>query len=968
MQFEMEPSSELARRHIGPSAEEVRSMLEQIGVASIDELIDQTVPDAIHFRESLKLPESISERRMIDRARELASQNQIFRSYIGLGYHGTVTPTVILRNIMENPGWYTQYTPYQAEISQGRLEALLNFQTVVIDLTGFPIANSSLLDEGTAAAEAMTLLFNDRGSDEKNVFMVAEDCHPQTIEVVRGRARHLGIEVKVSPHDNFDLETFGTRLFGGLVQYPATDGAVRDYGDFCERFHEWGAGVVVAADLMALALLTPPSEFGADVAVGSVQRFGVPMGYGGPHAAFLATTEAFKRKIPGRIIGVSVDADGNPALRMALQTREQHIRRDRATSNICTAQVLLAIMAGMYATYHGPDGLREIAQRIRNFTWVLSEGLKKLGHTVVHEQFFDTLQVVPSGASAEDIMRRAHSLGINLRDHEDGTVGIALDETVLPEDVNDLFSVFSDGGPIGGGVKLTVQKVAEEAEDPAYPPKLARKSAYLEHPVFNSHQSETEMLRYIHRLESKDLSLTTSMIPLGSCTMKLNATTEMIPVTWPEFGALHPFAPAEQAQGYAQVFEELSAALMEITGFQSCSLQPNSGAQGEYAGLMVISAYHEDRGDLDRNVCLVPQSAHGTNPASAVMAGMKVVVIRSDENGNIDVEDLRAKASEHAERLAAIMVTYPSTHGVFESSITDICDIVHDHGGLVYLDGANLNAQVGLSRPGDFGADVCHINLHKTFAIPHGGGGPGMGPICATAALGPYMPGHPMVDVGGEKGILPISAAPWGSASILLVSWAYIRMLGRDGVRSATEHAILNANYMASRLSGLFDILYTGENGRVAHEFIADLRPIKRATGISDEDFSKRLMDYGFHAPTMSFPVAGTIMVEPTESESKAELDRLCDALISILDEIKDIGDGVADAEDNVLKNAPHTAQSIISDDWDHAYSRELAAYPAPWTRSHKFWPTVRRVNNAHGDRHLICACPPIEAYEEQDD
>jgi glycine cleavage system P protein (glycine dehydrogenase) len=968
MRFEMEPSGELARRHIGPSPDDVRSMLERIGVSSIAELIDQTVPDAIHFREPLNIPEAISERRLLDRARELASQNDVFRSYIGLGYYGTVTPTVILRNIMENPGWYTQYTPYQAEISQGRLEALLNFQTAVIDLTGFPIANSSLLDEGTAAAEAMTLLFNDRGSDKKNIFMVAEDCHPQTIDVVRGRARHLGIDVKVCPYDNFDLETFGTRLFGGLVQYPATDGVAHSYADFCERFHEWGAGVVVAADLMALALLKPPAEFGADVAVGCVQRFGVPMGYGGPHAAFLATTEAFKRKIPGRIIGVSVDADGNPALRMALQTREQHIRRDKATSNICTAQVLLAIMAGMYAIYHGAEGLREIAQRIRNFTWILSEGLKKLGHTVVHEQFFDTIQVVPAGVSAEDVLSRAHALGINLRDFQDGTVGISLDETVLPEDVNDLFSIFSEGGPKGGGAKLNVQKLAEELDDPVYPPELQRRSSYLEHPVFNSYQSETEMLRYIHRLESKDLSLTTSMIPLGSCTMKLNATTEMIPVTWPEFGGLHPFAPTDQAQGYAQVFAELSSALMEITGFASCSLQPNSGAQGEYAGLMVISAYHEDRDGSDRDVCLVPQSAHGTNPASAVMAGMRVVVIRSDESGNIDVEDLRAKAAEHAERLAAIMVTYPSTHGVFESSIREICDIVHEHGGLVYMDGANLNAQVGLSRPGDFGADVCHINLHKTFAIPHGGGGPGMGPICATEMLGPYMPGHPLADVGGEKGILPISAAPWGSASILLVSWAYIRMLGRDGVRSATEHAILNANYMASRLSQWFDILYTGENGRVAHEFIADLRPIKRATGISEEDFSKRLMDYGFHAPTMSFPVAGTIMVEPTESESKAELDRLCEALISILAEIKEVETGVADAEDNLLKNAPHTAQSIISDGWDHPYSREQAAYPAPWTRAHKFWPTVRRVNNAYGDRHLICACPPIEAYEDHGD
>ncbi|MCG8466732.1 MAG: aminomethyl-transferring glycine dehydrogenase [Gemmatimonadetes bacterium] len=967
MQFEMEPSAEFAARHIGPSPGDIQEMLRVAGADSMEALVAETVPETIRLERELELPDAVSERRFLERAAELAGRNEPFRSYIGLGYHGTITPGVILRNIFENPGWYTQYTPYQAEISQGRLEALLNFQTTVIDLTGLPIANASLLDEATAAAEAMLMLWNDRGAAERNVFLVSEACHPQTIEVIEGRAAPLGIEVHRIAHDNFDWETTGPSVFGGLVQYPTTDGAVLDYRAFCDRIHAQGGGAVIAADLLALALLVSPGELGADIAIGNTQRFGVPMGYGGPHAAYLATTEAFKRKIPGRIIGVSVDADGDPALRMALQTREQHIRREKATSNICTAQVLLAIMAGMYAVYHGPDGLRRIAERVRRLTWVLASGLRQLGHTIVHDEFFDTLSIVPSGVSSDDIIRRAASLGINLRNDGDGTIGIALDETVRGEDLDDLFQIFSEGGPMGGGAKLTAAGVAADLEEPVYPPGLARTSDYLTHPVFHRYHSETEMLRYIHRLEVRDLSLNTSMIPLGSCTMKLNATSEMIPVTWPAFGSLHPFAPAEQAVGYREIFDELERWLCEISGFAACSLQPNSGAQGEYTGLLVIAARHRDRGEEHRDVCLIPSSAHGTNPASAVMAGMRVVVVGTDDDGSIDVEDLRAKAEEYADRLAAIMVTYPSTHGVFESAIREVTDIVHAKGGLVYLDGANLNAQVGLTRPGDYGADVIHINLHKTFAIPHGGGGPGMGPICVTDELAPFLPGHPLVDVGGPKAIDAVSAAPWGSASILLISWAYISMLGRTGVRAATEAAVLNANYMAARLGEHFEVLYRGEQGRVAHEFILDLRPLKRDTGVTDEDVAKRLMDYGFHAPTMSFPVAGTIMIEPTESESKYELDRLCDALISIRAEIRQIETGLSDRSDNVLKNAPHTATMVTSDDWEHAYTRSQAAYPAPWTRESKFWPPVRRVNNAHGDRNLVCACPPIESYEPAD-
>ena len=964
-EMEMESEGRFASRHIGPRPRDVEEMLRSMGLGSLAELIDQTVPESIRLKTDLDLPEASSEHALLGRFHEIGALNRVFRSYIGLGYHDTIVPGVIQRNILENPGWYTQYTPYQAEISQGRLEALLNFQTMVIDLTGMEIANASLLDEGTAAAEAMTMLFGAVSDEARTIFFVSEDCHPQTIEVVRGRAEPLDIEVMVGVHDNVDLKTHGDQIFGGLVQYPASDGALHDYGSFCATFHDWGAGVVVAADLMALTLLTPPGEFGADVAVGNTQRFGVPMGYGGPHAAYLAAKERFKRKLPGRIIGVSVDADGNPALRMALQTREQHIRREKATSNICTAQVLLAIMAGMYAVYHGPDGLRSIAQRIHRLTATLAHGLRELGHTLVHDRFFDTIQVVPSETSGEEVLGRALDLEINLRDYEDGTVGIVLDETTRPEDIDDLFAVFSHGGPRGGGVKLSADKVSEEAPS-AIPDNLTRKSPMLEHPVFHRYRSETEMLRYLHRLEGRDLSLNTSMIPLGSCTMKLNATTEMVPVAWRVFGGLHPFAPPEQTEGYRRIFSDLESWLAEISGFAATSLQPNSGAQGEYAGLLVIRAFHESRGESQRSVCLIPSSAHGTNPASAVMAGMRVVVVQCDEAGNIDVEDLAAKAEAHASELAAFMVTYPSTHGVFESRIREICDIVHGHGGRVYLDGANLNAQVGLCRPGDYGADVCHINLHKTFAIPHGGGGPGMGPICVTSELAPFLPGHPAVDTAAEQAIRAVSAAPWGSSSILLVSWAYIALLGRDGVRRAAETAILNANYMANRLGERFDVLYRGEHGRVAHEFILDLRPLRKASGITDEDVAKRLMDYGFHAPTMSFPVAGTVMVEPTESESKYELDRFCDALFAIRDEIEAVVSGEADPEDNALKNAPHTAAMLMAEGWEHGYSREQAAYPAPWTREHKYWPPVRRVDNAHGDRNLVCACPPIEAYADK--
>ncbi|GMV06206.1 MAG: glycine dehydrogenase (decarboxylating) [Gemmatimonadota bacterium] len=942
-------------RHMGPDNADVKAMLEAVGYASLDALIDAVVPEAIRFRGDLDLPTALPESELLEWLRERAGHNASFRSYVGMGYHGTLTPGVILRNVMENPGWYTQYTPYQAEIAQGRLEALLNYQTMVMDLTGLEIANASLLDEGTAAAEAMHLAHQE-AKDGANRFFVSELCHPQTVDVVKTRAWPLGIEVVVGDHRTADL----TGVFGVLLQYPATDGSVLDYRSFAAKAHEGGAVVVAATDLLALALLVPPGEWGADIAVGNSQRFGVPMGFGGPHAAFMACKDAFKRKIPGRIIGVSVDADGRPALRMALQTREQHIRREKATSNICTAQVLLAIMAGAYAVYHGPRGVRAIARRVHDLTATLKAGVEKLGHTVLNEAFFDTLRVRPGGGSA-GVLKEAKKLGINLRDFGDGTVGVALDETVIPEDLDDLFEAFNGGKP----APFEARDLADHLDASAIPVAFRRTSAYLTHPVFNRYHSETEMLRYLHRLESKDLSLNTSMIPLGSCTMKLNATSEMEGVTWPEFGGMHPFAPMDQAEGYREIFRDLETWLTEITGFTACSLQPNSGAQGEYTGLLVIKAYHEDRGDHHRDVCLIPASAHGTNPASAVMAGMKVVVVKSDAEGKVDLADLEAKAVQHRDSLAALMVTYPSTHGVFEKGIRRVCEIVHENGGLVYLDGANLNAQVGLARPGDYGADVCHINLHKTFAIPHGGGGPGMGPICVNEKLAPFLPGHVVHSTGGEKAIGAVSSAPWGSASILIISWAYIAMLGPKGVRRASELAILNANYMAKRLEPHYDVLFRGDHGLVAHEFIVDLRPLKKATGITEEDVAKRLIDYGFHAPTVSFPVAGTLMIEPTESEPREELDRLCDALISIRAEIQQVELGIGDAEDNALKNAPHTAAMVTADAWDHKYTRAQAAWPAPWTREHKFWPSVRRVDNAHGDRNLICACPPIEEYAE---
>jgi len=932
-------------RHIGPDTRDVVEMLQALGKGSLDALIDATVPAGIRLKRPLDLPTGLSEYGLLQDLQQIAAKNQVFRTYLGMGYSDTVTPAVIQRNILENPGWYTQYTPYQPEISQGRLEALLNYQTMVIDLTGLPVANASLLDEGTAAAEAMSLVHAVKGGDAK-AFFVASDCHPQTIEVVRTRAEPLGWRVVVGDPDSFD---FKTSVFGALVQYPSTDGRVRDLRAFIERVHRQGALAVVAADLLSLCLLTPPGELGADVAVGSSQRFGVPLGYGGPHAAYFACREEHVRHMPGRIIGVSQDAQGRPALRMALQTREQHIRREKATSNICTAQALLAIIAGMYAVYHGPRGLKAIAQHVHGLTSLLAAGLRKLGFKLRHQHFFDTLAVE---AKADEIVAAAAARRINLRRIDARTVSISLDETCSREDVENVLAVFGTGAALD-----------QLEPESALPQKLVRTSAYLTHPVFNTHHSETEMLRYMRLLESRDLSLTHSMIPLGSCTMKLNATAEMLPVTWPQFGRLHPFAPRSQAQGYTQIFDELSAMLREITGFEAVSLQPNAGAQGEYAGLLVIRRYHEARGQGHRNVCLIPQSAHGTNPASAAMAGFRIVVVKTDESGNIDLSDLEAKARANAKDLAALMVTYPSTHGVFEEGIQQVCGIVHQHGGQVYMDGANMNAQVGLCRPGDFGADVCHLNLHKTFCIPHGGGGPGMGPICVAKHLAPYLPGHPVVRVGGEEAIGPIAAAPWGSASILLISWAYIRLMGGDGLTQATKIAILNANYMAKRLGAHFPVLYVGKNGTVAHECILDLRKVKRDASVEVEDVAKRLMDYGFHAPTTSFPVIGTLMVEPTESEAKAELDRFCDSMIAIREEIREVEKGKQPRDRNVLKGAPHTAEVLTADSWDRPYSREHAAFPLPWVRTKKFWPAVGRLNAVLGDRQLICSCPPIEDY-----
>jgi glycine dehydrogenase len=940
------------RRHIGPDEGEIWKMLETLGYPSLDALIDDTVPASIRLDRPLKLGPERSEYELLSELREMMSGNKVFRSFLGMGYHDCIVPPVIQRNILENPGWYTQYTPYQAEIAQGRLEALLNFQTMVVDLTGLPVANASLLDEGTAAAEAMAMAYGMGGSAERNTFFVSEHCHPQTVDVVRTRAAARDIDVVVGDPENFD---FKTPVFGFLLQYPATDGAVIDYGAFVQRARGEGAAVIVSADLLSLALLTPPGEWGADMVVGTTQRFGVPLGFGGPHAGYFACRDELKRQIPGRIIGVSTDAEGKPALRMALQTREQHIRREKATSNICTAQVLLAVMAGMYAVYHGPDGIRAIAARVHSLARVVAEGARRLGYKVVHENFFDTVRI-EVGSRQSTILAAATDRSINLRPFGETSICIALDETTGEEELETILISLNRGSP----VSFTAREIADGLEEETMP--LARTSPYLEHPVFNRYRSETEMLRYIRRLESRDLSLTHSMIPLGSCTMKLNSTSEMFPVSWPEVNRIHPFAPAEQTQGYRELFRQLEDELAEITGFAAVSLQPNAGSQGEYAGLLCIRAYHEARGEAHRNVCLIPGSAHGTNPASAVMAGMKVVVTGTDARGNVDVDDLRAKAEQYADNLAALMVTYPSTHGVFEVEIREICDIVHRHGGQVYMDGANMNAQVGLCRPGDFGADVCHLNLHKTFCIPHGGGGPGMGPICVAEHLAPFLPGHPVIPVDGrEHGA--VSAGPWGSPSILPISWMYINLMGAEGLTQATRVAILNANYIARRLEEHYPVLYRGANGTVAHECIVDLRQLKQSAGIEVEDVAKRLMDYGFHAPTVSFPVAGTMMIEPTESEALSELDRFCEAMISIREEIRAVELGIADRRDNPLKNAPHTMGAVMADEWSHPYSREQAGFPAPWSRERKFWPHVARVNNAAGDRNLVCSCPPIEMY-----
>jgi glycine dehydrogenase len=947
------------RRHIGPGEEEIAEMVDALGYDSLDELIDTAIPQTIRLRGELSLPDACTEHEALAELRAFASRNSIFRSYIGLGYHDTLTPAVIQRKILENPGWYTAYTPYQAEIAQGRLEALLNFQTVVIDLTGLPIANASLLDEATAAAEAMHFCDGIRGSADRATFFVSELCHPQTIEVVRTRARARGHTVVVGDHRTYD---FGDDVFGALVQYPATEGAVHDYADFVRRVHDAGGLACVAADLLALTLLTPPGEWGADVVIGNTQRFGVPLGFGGPHAAYFSTRDEFKRQIPGRIIGLSRDARGKPALRMALQTREQHIRREKATSNICTAQVLLAVIAAMYAVYHGPDGLTRIARRIHRLARALAAGLDRLGWAVSDDAFFDTVRADARDAATRDaVIRSARDRQINLRAYGERSIVVALDETVSAHDVADILTAFAEPA---GATPPDVAPLIDAADDDVEA-GFRRTSRFMTHPVFQRYRSEHEMLRYIQRLESRDLSLTTSMIPLGSCTMKLNAAAEMLPITWAEFARLHPFAPSDQTQGYRQLFEQLESWLAAITGFEAVSLQPNAGSQGEFTGLLVIRAYHEHRGEAHRDVCLIPQSAHGTNPASAAMAGMRVVVVKSDRNGSIDIEDLRRKAEENADTLAALMVTYPSTHGIFEEGIRAICEIVHEHGGQVYMDGANMNAMVGLCRPGDIGADVCHLNLHKTFCIPHGGGGPGMGPIAVTRNLAPFLPGHPVVPTGGDSGIGAVSAAPWGSPLILPISWAYIRMMGGSGLTRATKVAILAANYMAHRLHEHYPVLYTGRDGTVAHECIIDPRPLRASAGVEATDIAKRLMDYGFHAPTVSFPVAGTLMIEPTESESKEELDRFCDALIGIREEIQEIEAGVLDRRDNPVKNAPHTAEMVISDGWEHPYSRERAAFPAPWTLDHKFWPAVGLVESAAGDRNLVCACPPIEQYAE---
>ena len=966
-----------ARRHIGPSEDEVRDMLREVGFENLDALIDAAVPKNIRLDRQLNLPDAKSEIEALAELRAIAKKNKIARSFIGAGYSDCITPPVIQRNILENPGWYTAYTPYQAEIAQGRLEALLNFQQMIMDLTALDIANASLLDEATAAAEAMSLCH--AVAPNRKTFFVADNCHPQTIGVIQTRAKPLGIEIRI---DNYLRFKFDDTVFGALVQYPTTDGAIYDYADFVRHAHEAGALIVVAADILALTLLKPPGEFGADVAIGNTQRFGVPLGFGGPHAAFFATRDQLKRHMPGRLVGVSYDAEGRRAYRLALQTREQHIRRDKATSNICTAQVLLAVIASMYAVYHGPKGLRAIAERVHKLTSQFANGLRALGLQISYADFFDTVCVEVESSAA--ILEHAEKAGCNLRALGPGAVGISFDETTTPRDIELLMSIFR-------GTHVRDVADADLGEQPNRIPQSAiRASQFLTHPIFNTHDTETEMLRYLKKLESRDLSLTTSMIPLGSCTMKLNATAEMFPISWPEISKLHPFAPPAQTAGYMEMGEQLEIWLAEITGFDAISLQPNAGSQGEFAGLLAIREYHASRGETHRNVCLIPTSAHGTNPASAVMAGFKVVPVACLKDGDIDLADLRAKADAHARDLAALMVTYPSTHGVFEPTIREICDIVHAHGGQVYMDGANMNAQVGLCRPGDYGADVCHLNLHKTFCIPHGGGGPGVGPIGVAKHLAPYLPRESILDPEtgkvifgeGERGMRPpsgnesnyrygggkvgnVAASPFGSASILTITWMYIRMMGADGLKRASEVAILNANYIAKRLDPYFPVLFKGKHGLVAHECIVDLRQWKSA-GIEVEDVAKRLMDYGFHAPTVSFPVAGTMMIEPTESEPKHELDRFCEAMISIHAEMKAIASGRQDRQNNLLKNAPHTALQIASEKWDRPYTRDQAAFPAPWTREHKFWPTVARIDNVYGDRNLFCSCPPVEEFEKE--
>ncbi|WP_413664539.1 aminomethyl-transferring glycine dehydrogenase [Microbulbifer sp. CNSA002] len=956
---QLEQHDAFIHRHIGPDAKQVEAMLETLGVASLEELIEKTVPEAIRKTDELDLADAINEVEALAELKDIAARNKIYRTFIGMGYHDTITPNVILRNVLENPGWYTAYTPYQPEIAQGRLEGLLNFQQMIMDLTGMELANASMLDEGTAAAEAMAMCKRQVKRNKSNVYFVDQDCHPQTIAVVKTRAEHFGFEVVVG-----DVEKdIPAELFGALLQYPGSTGRVRDLSDIIAKVHEANALVTVAADLMSLVALRAPGDMGADVVVGCNQRFGIPMGYGGPHAGFFAFREAYKRSAPGRIIGVSVDSKGKRALRMAMQTREQHIRREKANSNICTSQVLLAVMSAFYAIYHGPEGLKTIAARIQRLADILASALQQEGFNLAHDSWFDTLNVTV-GAKQEEIYQRALAAEINLRKIGEDALGVSLSETATLQDVSDLINAF-----IGTEHSIDLHTLDSEIASKGslgVPASLVRETEFLTHPVFNTYHSETEMLRYLKSLEAKDIALNHSMIPLGSCTMKLNATAEMIPVTWPEFGKLHPFAPVDQAEGYAEMFRQLQQMLSACTGYDAVSLQPNAGSQGEYAGLVAIKKYFEAKGETQRDICLIPASAHGTNPASAMMVSMKVVVVACDDKGNVDIEDLKAKIEEHGDRIAALMVTYPSTHGVFEEGIREVCDLVHQAGGQVYIDGANMNALIGVAAPGQFGGDVSHLNLHKTFCIPHGGGGPGMGPIAVGEHLKPYLAAHPVTEVPEtnlDNGT--ISAAPWGSASILPISWMYIRMMGKQGMKQATEMAILNANYVAKKLGEHYSLLYTGTNGFVAHECLVDLRPLKEASGITEEDIAKRLMDFGFHSPTMSFPVAGTLMIEPTESESKGELDRFIEAMATIRQEVEDVTSGKYTPEDNPLHNAPHTLEDVMSGEWTHSYSRDIAARPAAWLKEHKVWPAANRIDNVYGDRNLICSCPPIESYAE---